>query len=170
MKIHKSADISKKAKIGAGSTIWNNSQIREGAELGKNCMVGKGVYIDKGVKIGSNVKIQNNSSIYQGVTIEDGVFIGPHVCFTNDKNPRAINPDGSIKKTNDWKITKTKVKEGASIGANATILPEVIIGEWSLVGSGSVVTKNVPKFGLVVGNPAKLIGQVNKQGKRVKKS
>ena len=169
MKVHNSADVSKKAEIGKGSIIWNNTQIREGAKIGENCLLGRNVYIDQNVKIGSNVKIQNNTSVYQGVTIEDGVFVGPHVCFTNDKNPRAINPNETIKDKDDWEISKTIVKKGASIGGNATILPDVKIGKWALVGAGSVVTRDVPEFGLVVGNPAKLVGHVNKKGERVKK-
>ncbi len=168
MKIHETADVSKKVKIGKGTMVWNNAQIREGAEIGINCIVGKNSYVDHNVKIGNNVKIQNNSSVYHGVTIEDGVFVGPHVCFTNDKNPRAVNADGSIKNSEDWNLGKTIVKKGASIGGNATILPDITIGKWALIGSGSVVTKDVPNFGLVVGNPAKLVGYVNKEGKKVK--
>ena len=166
--IHKSADVSKKAKIGKGSSIWNNVQIREDAEIGKNCVLGKNVYIDIDVKVGDNCKIQNNVSIYHGVTIEDGVFIGPHVCFTNDKNPRAINPDGSSKSEDDWQISETLVKYGAAIGANATILPGITIGEWALVGAGAVVTKSVPDYGIVVGSPAKLVGYINKKGGKIK--
>ena len=167
-KIHKSADVSKKAKIGSNTELWNEVKVRENAEIGKNCVIHKDVYIDSDVKIGDNVKIQTKASLFKGVEIENGVFIGPHVCFTNDKNPRAVNPNGSIKKGGDWEVSTTLVKEGASIGANSTILPNVTIGKWSLVGAGSVVTKNVPDFGLVVGNPARLIGRVDKKGKRVK--
>lgn len=168
MKIHKSADVSKNAKIGSGTSIWNNVQVREEAQIGENCVLGKNVYIDKGVKIGKNCKIQNNVSIYHGVTIEDGVFLGPHVCFTNDKNPRAINPDGSIKSEDDWNISKSLVKGGAAIGANATILPAVTIGKWALVGAGAVVTKDVSDYGIVVGNPAKLIGYANEKGEKIR--
>jgi UDP-3-O-[3-hydroxymyristoyl] glucosamine N-acyltransferase len=135
MKIHSSADVSKKAKIGKGTVVWNNTQIREGAEVGENCVLGKNVYLDQNVKIGSKVKVQNNTSVYQGVTLEDGVFVGPHVCFTNDKNPRAINPDGTIKDSDDWVLGNTIVKKGASIGGNATILPDITIGKWALVGA-----------------------------------
>ena len=124
----------------------------------------KGVYVDFGVKIGDNVKIQNNVSVYHGVTIEDGVFVGPHVCFTNDKKPRAVNEDGSLKAADDWQVSKTIVKKGASIGANSTILPGITIGKFSLIGAGSVVTKDVPDYGLVYGNPAKLKGSVDKKG------
>ena len=169
MKIHKSADISKKAKIGVGTQIWNDVKVRDKVKIGQNCIIHKGVYIDEGVKIGNNVKIQVNSSIFKGVDIKDGVFIGPHVCFTNDKNPRAINPNGKIKKSGNWTISKTTVEVGAAIGANATILPSLKIGKWALVGAGSVVTKNVPSYGLVLGNPAELVGYVNESGKVVKK-
>ena len=143
--------------------------MRDGAIIGSDCMIHKGVYIDDKVDIGNNVKIQVNASIFKGVIIEDGVFIGPHVCFTNDKNPRAINPDGSNKKSGDWTISKTLVKYGASIGANATILPGITIGKWALVGAGAVVTHDVSDFGIVVGSPAKLIGYANENGERVKK-
>ncbi|MEM3433520.1 MAG: acyltransferase, partial [Candidatus Methanomethyliaceae archaeon] len=124
------------------------------------CILGKGVYIDVGVTIGNNVKIQNYVSVYHGVIIEDGVFIGPHVCFTNDLLPRAINPDGSLKTGNDWTVTGTLVRRGASIGANSTIRCGVTIGEWAMVGAGSVVTQDVPPYGLVYGNPARLHGFV----------
>ena len=169
MKIHKSADVSKKARIGKGTEIWNDVKVRDGVSIGSACMIHKGVYIDEDVKIGDNVKIQVNASIFKGVTIKDGVFIGPHVCFTNDKNPRAINPDGSNKNSDDWTISKTLVKYGASIGANATILPGISIGKWALVGAGAVVTHDVSDFGIVVGSPAKLIGYANENGERVKK-
>ncbi|MEX0621776.1 MAG: acyltransferase [Candidatus Woykebacteria bacterium] len=168
MRIHQSADVSKKAKIGKDVVIWNNSQVREGAIIGKNCVLGKNVYIDRDVKIGDNCKIQNNVSVYHGVEIEAGVFLGPHVCFTNDKNPRAINPYGTPKGGSDWKVSKTRVKYGSAIGANATILPDITIGKWALVGAGAVVTRDVPDYGIVVGNPAKLVGYANEKGEKVK--
>lgn len=165
--IHKTADVSDKAKIGEGTRIWNNVQVRENAKIGKNCILSKNVYIDEGVSIGNNVKIQNNVSVYQGVTIGDGVFVGPHVCFTNDKIPRAVNTDGSLKNSCDWKVSEILVKEGVAIGANSTILPGVTIGKWALIGAGSVVTKDVPDYGLVVGNPARLVGIVCKCGSKL---
>lgn len=166
-RVHSTAEVSPAAKIGDGSSIWNHAQVRENSTIGKNCILGKGVYIDSNVQIGSNCKIQNNVSIFHGVVIEDGVFVGPHVCFTNDMRPRAVNRDGSIKSAQDWIITPTRVKPGASIGANATIVCGVTIGAWAMIGAGSVVIKDVPDYGLVVGNPARLIGKVCPCGERI---
>jgi acetyltransferase-like isoleucine patch superfamily enzyme len=168
MKIHLSAEVNPQAKLGENIQIWNNSQVREDAMIGDNTILGKNVYVDANVKIGANCKIQNNVSVYHGVTIEDGVFVGPHVCFTNDKNPRAVKPDGTLKSEADWQVDKILVKSGAALGANATILPGVTVGKWALVGAGSVVTKDVPDFGLVIGNPAKLVGFVNEKGEKVR--
>jgi len=154
--IHTSAYV-EDAKIGKGTKIWHFVHIREGAEIGKNCNIGKGVYIDSDVKIGDNCKIQNFATIYKGVTIGDNVFIGPHVCFTNDIYPRAFI-------WNEEKLVKTNVREGASIGANATIIAGVTIGEYAMIGAGSVVTKDVSDFCLVLGNPARVMGKVDKNG------
>ena len=151
--------------IGTNCKIWHFSHIREGVKLGNDCIVGDFVYIDKYVKIGSRVKIQNGCQIYQGVEIEDGVFIGPAVVFTNDKYPRAINSVGELSSETDWQIEATKVCFGASIGANSTILPGITIGKYAVVGAGSVVTKSVPEFTLVIGNPAKVAGYVCKCGR-----
>ncbi len=167
VKIHSSADVSAKAKIGSNTKIWHQSQVRENAIIGENCILGKNVYIDHDVKIGNNVKIQNNSSVYSGSIIEDGVFIGPHVCLTNDKTPRAITPDGKLKTENDWKVGKITVKKGASVGAGSVVLPGVVVGEFVMVGAGSVVTKDVPNFALVYGNPAKVAGKVDKNGNKI---
>src|SRR5437588_11722643 len=113
--IHPTAEVSPRAKLGSGSKVWHQAQVREDAVLGRNCILGKGVYIDFGVQIGDNVKIQNQASVYHGVTLENGVFVGPHVIFTNDKLPRAINPDGSLKSDDDWDLGRILVKEGASL-------------------------------------------------------
>lgn len=167
IRIHASADVSDKANIGDGTSIWHHCQVREGAQIGQNCNLGKGVYIDAGVRIGDNVKIQNYVSVYHGVTIEDGVFVGPHVCFTNDLRPRAINPDGSLKAADDWILSETLIKRGAALGANSTVRCGVVIGEWAMVGSGSVITRNIPAYGLVMGNPARLKGFVCPCGEKL---
>lgn len=157
--IHPTAEVSPKAKIGEGTKIWNHAQIREDSIIGTNCIISKNVYIDIAVVLGNRVKVQNNVNIYHGVEVEDDVFLGPSMTFTNDFYPRAFNVD--------WKITNTLVKKGASIGANATIICGNTIGEYALVGSGSVVTRNVPAHALVVGNPARQIGWVCKCGHKL---
>lgn len=164
--IHPTADVSTQAEIGEGTRVWANVQIRERAKIGKNCIIGRNSYIEFDVTIGSNVKIQNNASLYVGLIVDDGVFIGPHVIFTNDKLPRAINPDGTLKSATDWHVGKTHVKYGAAIGANSVIVTGITIGKWAMIGSGSVVTRDVPDYGLVVGNPARVIGYVSASGVR----
>ncbi len=167
VRIHPTAEVSEMAVIGDGTSIWHQCQVREGVRIGEKCILGRGVYVDAGVSIGNHVKIQNYVSIYHGVTIEDGVFIGPHVCFTNDLRPRAINADGSLKAADDWVLSLTLIKYGAALGANSTIRCGVTIGEWAMVGSGSVVTKDVPAHGLVAGNPAKLRGYICRCGEKL---
>jgi acetyltransferase-like isoleucine patch superfamily enzyme len=134
--------------------------VREGTVIGENCILSKDVYIDAGVHIGNKVKIQNGVSVYHGVSIEDGVFVGPHVCFTNDKYPRAINVDGTLKRADDWQVSETLIKRGAALGARSVILPGITIGEWAMTAAGAVVTRDVPAYGLVVGHPARLRGFV----------
>jgi UDP-2-acetamido-3-amino-2,3-dideoxy-glucuronate N-acetyltransferase len=158
VRIHPTAEVEPGAVIGPGSSVWNQAQVREGARIGANCIIGKNAYVDTGVVLGDNVKVQNNVSLYRGVTIEDGVFIGPHVCFTNDLIPRAVNPDGSRKTDADWDVSATRVRTGAALGANSTILPGVTIGRWAMVGSASVVTRDVADHELVLGNPARRAG------------
>ena len=158
-RIHPSATIDSAAEIGDGSMVWVNVQIREGAKIGKNCVLSKDVYVDCNVKIGDECKIQNSVSIYDGVTIESRVFVGPNASFTNDKVPRAFNTD--------WKITKTLVQQGASLGANCTIICGIVIGEYSMIAAGSVVTKDVPSYTLVAGNPARVVAKVDKAGNKI---
>ena len=164
---HPTADVSPKATIGDGTRIWHHCQVREDAVIGQNCILSKGVYIDGGVSIGDNVKIQNGVSIYHGVTLEDGVFCGPHCVFTNDKQPRAINPDGTLKSATDWLVSTTLVRLGASIGAHATIVCGVTIGRWAMIGAGAVVTHDVPDYALMYGNPARLHGFVCPCGEKL---
>lgn len=165
--IHPTAEVSPRAQVGEGTRIWHHAQVREGARIGRNCIIGKNVYIDFDVTIGDNVKIQNNASIYHGATVEDGVFIGPHVCLTNDKFPRAINPDGTLKGGADWEVGRIVLRYGSSIGAGAVLVTGVTIGRWAVVGAGAVVTHDVPDHGLVVGNPARLVGYVCTCGRRL---
>ncbi|MBN1312792.1 MAG: N-acetyltransferase [Anaerolineae bacterium] len=167
VRIHPTAEVSDGAHIGEGTSIWNHAQVRENTSLGKNCVVSKGVYIDFGVSIGDNVKIQNYVSVYHGVTIKNGVFVGPHVCFTNDLRPRAINPDGTLKSADDWVLSETIIEEGAALGANSTIVCGVTIGKWAMIGSGSVVTRDIPNHGLAWGNPARIQGFVCACGNRL---
>lgn len=149
---HETSTVEDGAVIGDGTNIWHYAHVREKSKIGKNCNLGKDVYIDTKVEIGDNVKIQNGVSVYEGVTVEDDVFLGPHMTFTNDFYPRASN--------NGWDVVSTLVKKGASIGAHATIVSGVTIGEYAMVGAGAVVTKDVPDFALVYGNPAELQGFV----------
>jgi UDP-2-acetamido-3-amino-2,3-dideoxy-glucuronate N-acetyltransferase len=169
VRIHPTADVSPNASIGEGTSIWHQAQVREKVRLGKNCIIGKGVYIDFEVCLGDNVKVQNYVSIYHGVTLEDGVFVGPHVCFTNDLRPRAINTDGSLKAADDWVLSPTLIRRGAALGANSTIVCGVTIGAWAMIGSGSVVTRDIPDYGLVRGNPARLKGFVCPCGSKLEK-
>jgi len=150
--VHPTAIVEDGAEIGEGTRIWHFVHVRKGAKIGKNCNIGKDVYIDVGVIIGDNVKIQNGVSLYRGVVVEDDAFIGPYAVFTNDLYPRSFS--------RDWEIVPTRIKKGASIGANATIVCGVTIGEYAMVGAGAVVTKDVPSHGLVYGNPARLRGFV----------
>lgn len=160
--IHPTANVSADASIGAGTRVWNQAQVRENAHIGRDCIIGKDVYIDFSVEIGDNVKIQNGVLIYHGVTLESGVFIGPGVIFTNDKKPRAINPDGTLKGNDDWEVGPILVRYGASIGAGAVILPNVTIGRFALVAAGALVTRDVPDHALVLGSPARPAGYVCK--------
>jgi UDP-2-acetamido-3-amino-2,3-dideoxy-glucuronate N-acetyltransferase len=156
-RLHPTAEVSPEAVVGDGTSIWHWAQIREGARIGARCNVGKDVYIDTEVIVGDDCKIQNSATLYHGVTVGNRVFIGPHACFTNDPYPRAVSPD--------WQVVPTKVEDGASIGANATILCGITIGRHAMVAAGAVVTKDVPAHALVAGVPAKVVGWVCECGR-----
>jgi UDP-2-acetamido-3-amino-2,3-dideoxy-glucuronate N-acetyltransferase len=155
--IHQTAIIEENVKIGEGVSVWHNCHVREGAELSDLVSLGKDVFVDRNVSIGRGSRVQNGVSIYFGISIGQWVFVGPNVTFTNDLNPRA----GS----STWKISETKLMAGCSIGAGAVILPDVIIGEFSLVGAGSVVTENIPPFHLAYGLPARVVSKLCACGK-----
>lgn len=157
--IHPSANVASNAKIGDGTKIWINVQIRENAEIGSGCILSKDVYIDHGVIIGDHCKIQNGVSVYHGVTVGNNVFVGPNVVFTNDRVPRAFNPD--------WEITSTRIDSGASLGANSTIICGTVVGEYAMVAAGSVVTRDVPPYTLVMGNPARPVARIDRAGNRI---
>ncbi len=152
--VHESSVIDKNVEIGEGTKIWHFCHVQSGARIGKNCSFGQNVNISNNVIIGDGVKVQNNVSIYEGVELEDYVFCGPSCVFTNDLNPRAKYPKGSLA------YKRTVVCEGASIGANATIVCGHTIGKWSLIGAGAVVTTNVPNHALMLGVPAVCKGWV----------
>ncbi len=157
---HESAIVDEGAQIGKGCTLWHFSHICTGASIGENCVVGQNVYVGPACKVGNGVKIQNNVSVFEGVSLENNVFCGPSVVFTNVIAPRAfINGRKNFQ--------ETSVREGASIGANATILCGVTIGKYAFIGAGAVVTKDVPDFALSVGVPAQTVGWVSKAGVRL---
>jgi UDP-2-acetamido-3-amino-2,3-dideoxy-glucuronate N-acetyltransferase len=160
--IDKHAVIDDGAEIGDGTQIWHFSHIQKGAKIGKKCVLGQNVNVANNVVIGSFCKIQNNVSIYEGVTLEDYVFCGPSMVFTNIINPRCKYPQAGSKY-----YINTLVKEGASIGANATIVCGHTIGKHAMIGAGAVVTKDIPDYALVVGNPSKIIGWMSEAGVRL---
>jgi len=158
--VHESAYVDEGCQIGQGSKIWHFSHIMSNCILGEDCNIGQNVVVSPEVILGNNVKVQNNVSIYSGVICEDDVFLGPSMVFTNVINPRSgVNRRGQY--------TKTIVKKGASIGANATIVCGHDIGEYAFIGAGTVVTKEVPAYALVVGNPARQIGWMSEYGHRL---
>ena len=158
--IHSTAIIDEGAKIGQNTKIWHWSHISAGAEIGSNCSLGQNVFIGNKVKIGDNTKIQNNVSIYDNITIEKNVFLGPSMVFTNVYNPRS-----EISRKSEYR--DTNIQEGATLGANCTIICGVIIGKYAFIGAGAVVNKNIKNFALMVGVPAKQVGWMSRFGERI---
>ena len=158
--VHESSYIDENVEIGKGTKIWHFCHIQKGARIGENCSFGQNVNVSNNVKIGNGVRVQNNVSIYEGVELEDYVFCGPSMVFTNDLTPRAKYPKGRAG------YQKTLIKEGASIGANATVVCGHTIGKWAMIAAGAVVTKDVPDYALMAGVPAVQIGWVDECGNR----
>jgi len=159
--IHPTAEIEKDVRIGAGTRIWHFVHIRKGARIGRRCSIGRNVYVDVNVRVGNGVKIQNGVSVYEGVTLADDVFVGPNVTFTNDRYPRSF-PNG-------WKKIPTRVRRGASLGANVTVLCGVTIGRYAMIAAGSVVSDDVAPHILLRGAAATIVGSVSKAGIPVRK-
>jgi UDP-2-acetamido-3-amino-2,3-dideoxy-glucuronate N-acetyltransferase len=157
---HPSAIVDAPAAIGAGTKIWHFCHIMAGAVIGERCVVGQGCFVAAGAVLGNGVKLQNNVSVFSGIVLEDDVFCGPSAVFTNVKNPRA-----AVSRKHEYR--KTLVKRGATVGANATVLPGVTIGEWAFVGAGATVTRDVPAYALVMGAPARCVGWVSAHGERL---
>jgi len=164
---HIRGDVSDLAQVDSTARIWDLAQVREHAKVGAHCVVGRGAYIGTGVLVGDNCKIQNYALVYEPAVLEDGVFIGPAAVLTNDRFPRAVNPDLTLKSHADWDPVGVTVRTGASIGARTVCIAPVVVGEWAVIGSGAVVTRDVPAHALVVGNPARQIGWVGRSGRRL---
>lgn len=167
IKISRLATVSEKAVVMENVSIWDFSKVREDAFIDINTIIGDYVYIDVNVKVGKNCKIQNAAMLYDPCVLHDGVFIGPGVVLTNDHNPRAILPTGEKKVSLDWEKVGVEILSGASIGANSVCIAPIKIGRWSMIGAGSVITKDVPDFAIIVGNPGRQIGWVGKAGKKL---
>lgn len=162
-----SADVDQRAVIGEGTHIWHLAQVREQARIGVQCVIGRGAYIGPGVVVGDRCKIQNHALVYEPAVLADGVFVGPAAVLTNDLFPRAVTPSGELKDAQDWDLVGVKIGEGASIGARAVCIAPVSIGRWAMIAAGSVVTKDVPDFALVVGVPARQLGWVGRAGEQL---
>ena len=161
--VHESSFIDQNVVIGKGTKIWHFCHVLENSKIGKECSLGQNVMVGPNVQVGNNVKIQNNVSIYDGVTLEDNVFCGPSAVFTN-----VINPRSNVNRKEEFK--KTRVKEGASIGANSTIICGNDLGKYCFIAAGSVITKDVPDFALMIGVPAKRVGWISKKGEKLDES
>jgi acetyltransferase-like isoleucine patch superfamily enzyme len=164
VRIAPTADVDPSAEIGSGCVIWQGATVREHARLGRDCIIGRGAYLDDRVVLGDRVKVQNLALVYAPAVLEDDAFIGPAVVLTNDRYPRSVSPDGTLKRADDWLAEGIVVRAGAAVGARAVVVAGVTIGRYALVGAGAVVTRDVADFALVRGVPARPAGWVGRAG------
>jgi UDP-2-acetamido-3-amino-2,3-dideoxy-glucuronate N-acetyltransferase len=166
-RVHASAELEAGVSVGARTSVWNRAVLRTGATLGAECVIGRDVFIDEGVRLGDRVKVQNGALVYHGVTVGNGVFIGPGAILTNDRYPRAITATGELARGDDWTVSPIDLLDGCSIGAGAVVVAGTTIGRFATVGAGAVVTRDVPDYALVAGNPARRLGWVCACGTRL---
>lgn len=166
-RVHATADLEPDVSVGPRTSIWHRAAVRTGARIGADCIIGRDAFIDVGVTMGDRVKVQNAALVYHGVTVEDGVFIGPNAILTNDRYPRAITTTGELARADDWQVSPIRLRRGCSIGAGAVVVAGIDVGRFATVGAGAVVTRTVPDYALVVGNPARRLGWVCACGARL---